>query len=338
MKIIFKYLIMTMLGGLIFTSLKSQEEIEMVLKPIQITLLPPIGTNGFESKGCVNKISLNILWGVNGGLEGAEFAGIANFEREFVVGAQFAGFGNFIKGSLNGLSCAGFMNVSGSVDGAQVAHFINIARKVHGAQVSNFMNVAGTVKGVQVGFINIADNYESGAPIGIINIVKNGYHEWEVSSSELWSLNVGYRMGVDKFYTQFMVGGNWREDHNFLGLGFGIGSRFPITRRYLKGSVDLISYQIFNPSDDRMMNPRMGGPMRPHQRPKVVEQARLTIDGKILGHVRWFLGPTLNLFVEPYNYPEVDQPGPVSTRMLYSRTSGVNSVKLWPGFSGGIRF
>lgn len=341
MKKIHKFLIISLLTGLVATSAKSQEAIDLILRPFQVTLFPPVGTNGFDSKDCVNKISLNVFWGVHAGLEGVEFGGFANIEREFVIGAQFAGFGNFNRGNLKGLSFSGFMNTASSVHGAQVTHFINIADEVQGAQVSNFMNVAGTVRGVQVGFLNIADNYESGVPLGIINIVKKGYKEWEISGSELWNLNVGYRMGVDKLYTQFMAGSNWKEENSFLGLGFGVGSRFGITR-YFKASVDLISYRILSQSMNHDMNqgmrPGMNQGMHERQRATMLEQARLTFDGRILGHFRWFAGPTFNLLIAPYSYPEELITDHIKPKMIYSNTSGFSSVRMWLGCSGGIRF
>ena len=388
MKIFYKILILTVITGQAALSGKSQEDSSYLYKPFQVTILPPFGSNGLASKDCVNKISLNIFWGVNAGLEGIEFGGIANIERDNVKGAQFAGMANLVKGNVKGLQtshfvnfvggdflglqtsgfgnfnrgdfrgfqhagfgnfnggsmygisgsgfinmarevkgmqASGFMNITHKLVGAQSAGFLNIARKVTGAQLSGFMNIARKVKGVQVGFLNIADDYESGVPIGIINIIKHGYHEWEVSGSELWNLHAGYRMGVDKLYTQFMVGANWQEKHDFWGLGFGIGSRFGITR-YFKGSADLISYQIM----DETMHHR--------RRPTMLEQVRLTLDGRIFRQVRWFVGPTLNLLIAPNRYPEENITEQITSWMFYTETSGVNSLKIWPGISGGIRF
>ena len=349
MKILHNLLIILVLSSTSMISGNCQEKNELYLRSFQATVFPPISTNGKEAAECVNKISLNLFWGSHAGLLGVEFGGIMNFESEFVSGAQFAGFANFNKGDLVGLSCSGFMNTASSVEGVQLTHFLNIADEVRGAQVSNFMNIAHTVKGVQVGFINIADNYEAGVPLGIINIIKNGYRAWEISSTEFWNLSAGYRMGIDKFYTQLLVGANWKNDNDFLGVGFGIGTRFSLIKR-IKGSFDLISYQVMVPGEKRKMdlqmgsrqnprmNPMMGMGMHDRQRPVMLEQVRFTVDGKILKHLRWFAGPTLNLLVAPYRYPEFDYTSQMGRKMLYSKTSGINSVNMWTGFSAGIRF
>ncbi|MFA6127216.1 MAG: hypothetical protein WC699_07935 [Bacteroidales bacterium] len=403
MKKFTKSLIFFILLSIAAIPAKSQEENEYLYKPFQITLFPPISTNGLDSKDCVNKLSLNVFWGVNAGLQGVEFGGIANIEKDFMKGAQFAGvanivrgdviglqashfanivegnilgaqvsgfanfnrgnfrggqyagFGNFNQGLLFGNSAAGFintalevkglqasgfiniadyaqgaqlsgfMNISDEVLGAQAAGFLNIADEVEGAQVSGFMNVAGNVRGTQVGFINIADNYESGVPIGFINIVKNGYHAFEISGSEIWNLNVGYRLGVDRLYTQFMFGSRWDRHDNFWGFGVGIGSRFGITH-YLKGSVDFTSYQLVEHHHLYA------------QHPNLLEQLRFTMDGKILGNLRWFIGPTFNMLITPYEYPEPSFLEQFTPWSVYENASGVSYIKMWPGLSGGIRF
>lgn len=418
MKIFSKFFILTLVAGLSVMTGKGQEERDYLYKPFQVTVFPPIGTNGIDSRECVNKISLNLLWGVNAGLQGIEFGGIANIERDFVKGAQFAGVANIVRGSVTGLQvshlvnlvdgdflgaqitgfgnfnrgefrgiqyagfgnfndggiygisgsgfintaievrglqgagfinitdqllgvqAAGFMNISDFVTGLQVSNFMNIGDEVHGAQVAGFMNIAGdidgaqvggfintaeTVKGVQVGFINIADNYEAGVPIGFINIVKNGYHDFEISGSEIWDFNFGYRLGVDRLYTQFMVGSRWDRHDKFWGFGLGVGSRFHITR-YFKGSVDLLSYQLI---DNRHLYAN---------HPNLLEQVRFTLEGRILKDLKWFIGPTFNILVRPFEYPEPAFLEHLDPWTLYENASGVSYLKMWPGISGGIRF
>ena len=400
MTTITKTLIFIVLMNSFLLNAIGQEENEYINRPFQITLLPPIGTNGPVYRECVNQISLNVLWGESAGLRGLELAGLANIEHQFVKGIQLAGFGNFTKGNTLGLSASGFMNmtqdltgvslagfmtigeevkglagagfmnisdrvtggqasgfmniagevtgaqasefmnisdavigaqvtgfmnVSGLVKGAQVSGFMNIGEDVMGAQVSGFMNIAENVQGTQVGFINIADNYESGVPIGFINIIENGLHEFEVSKSEIWNASVGYRMGVDALYTQAFVGSHWTGQDDFWGFGVGIGSGFPITH-YFKGSLDLISWQLIE-----------GGRLWA-KRPNLLEQARLTIEGRVFRHLSWFVGPTFNLLIVPFRYPEPGFLAHFSPWSVYENASGVNYVKMWPGIQGGIRF
>lgn len=400
MKTVTKLLIFIVLMNSFLPNAKGQDENNFIGRPFQITLLPPIGTNGPEYRQCVNQISLNVLWGESAGLRGLELAGIANIEHEFVKGVQLAGFGNFNKGNTLGLAASGFMNVtrdltgaslagfmtigddvkgltgagfmnlsdrvtggqasgfmniaeevtgaqvsdfmnisdavtgaqvsgfmntSGEVKGAQVAGFMNIGEDISGAQVSGFMNIAENVRGTQVGFINIAENYEAGVPIGFINIIENGIHDFEISTSEFWNASVGYRMGVDALYTQLFVGSHWYGEDDFWGFGAGVGTRFPISH-YFKGSVDLISWQLIESG-------RLWA-----QRPNLLEQARVTLEGRILRHVSWFVGPTLNLLVVPFEYPEPEFLAHFDSWAIYENTSGISYVKMWPGIVGGIRF
>ncbi len=395
-----KSLIFLLLMSISITPSFAQEEGDYLYKNAQITLFPPVGTNGSDARECVNKFSLNLLWGVSSGLQGLELGGVANLERDFVKGVQLAGFANITGGNVTGGQLSGFMNVSknlmgvsgagfmaissdvlglqgsgfmniaddvtgaqasgfmniadrvkgaqltdfmniaknvtgaqvsgfmnmsGDTKGAQVAGFMNTADEVTGAQVSGFINVADNVRGTQIGFINIADNYEKGVPIGFINIVKRGYHVWEFAGSEIWNLNFGYRLGVDRLFTQFMVGANWDKDSNFWGFGVGIGSRFGITR-YFKGNIDFTSYQIIE---------------RHHmyaKTPNLLEQLRFTVEGRIFGGLKWFAGPTFNLLFVPYRYPEPTFLENITPWTVYESVSGFSHVKMWPGVSGGIRF
>ncbi len=358
------------LAGMAIAPAVAQDESEYIKRPFQITLLPPLGSNGPDYQDCVNRISLNLLWGESAGLKGLELGGLANFERDFVEGIQFAGFGNFNRGTTLGLSAsgfintdnglngasvagfmtisrrvtglqgsgfmnitgpvagaqiAGFMNIADKVKGAQAAGFINIAEDVTGAQVSGFMNIAGNVKGTQVGFINIADHYESGVPIGFISFVEDGYQDFEVATSETWNLSVGYRVGVDRLYTQFFLGKRWEDPDDFWGFGAGIGTRFPVTH-YFKGSIDLISWQLVE--GGKLWAPR----------PNLLEQVRLTLEGKIFRHLSWFAGPSLNLLIVPFTYPEPGFLSLFDPWSIYESTSGISYIKMWPGIQGGIRF
>jgi len=388
------------LAGMAIAPAVAQDESEYIKRPFQITLLPPLGSNGPDYQDCVNRISLNLLWGESAGLKGLELGGLANFERDFVEGVQFAGFGNFNRGTTLGLSAsgfintdnglngasvagfmtisrrvrglqgsgfmnisgpvagaqiagfmnlaaeasgaqlssfmnvsanmtggqaAGFMNIAETVKGAQTAGFINIAEDVTGAQVSGFMNIAGDVKGTQVGFINIADHYESGVPIGFLSLVEDGYQDFEVATSETWNLSVGYRVGVDRLYTQFFLGKRWEDPDDFWGFGAGIGTRFPVTH-YFKGSVDLISWQLVE--GDKLWAPR----------PNLLEQGRLTLEGRIFRHLSWFAGPSLNLLIVPFTYPEPGFLSLFDPWSIYESTSGISYIKMWPGIQGGIRF
>jgi hypothetical protein len=142
---------------------------------VQFTLFYPLGTNGIESYRITNRISLNLIAGVTGGVLGAEFGGILNVTNGWVEGGQFAGFGNIVRQQVQGAQFAGFGNLSGgSVRGVQGAGFMNVNRgSVRGVQGAGFMNVnGGRTTGPQLaGFMNInGGSYQGVQVAGFMNI------------------------------------------------------------------------------------------------------------------------------------------------------------------------
>lgn len=174
----------------------------------QVTLLPPVGTNGPLSGLVTNRFSMNLIAGYNGGVDGAEFGGFANLIKYNVHGAQFAGFTNITGGNVKGAQFAGFGNLTaGDVEGAQFGGFFNHTigevrgfqaagfynynhRDAEGVQLAGFVNVnRGALNGVQgagfgnftrgksnavqmAGAINIADEIDGGQIAGLINIAR----------------------------------------------------------------------------------------------------------------------------------------------------------------------
>lgn len=172
---------------------------------LQMTLFPPIGTNGSLSGRVTNKVSLNLLTGYNGGVDGAEMGGLVNVLRGnmrgfqaggvanltgSVQGAQLAGVFNHVRGGVSGFQSAGVYNFStGEGHGVQMAGVANVnTRSYNGVQIAGVTNVSGgnstalqisgaanyarNVKGLQMsGFINVADTVR-GTQIGVINIAR----------------------------------------------------------------------------------------------------------------------------------------------------------------------
>jgi len=155
-----------------------------------------------------------------------------------ITGGSFngvqAGFINNTAGDTKGLQW-GFVNTAGNVKGAQ-AGFVNTAKSVNGVQAGFVNTTAGKVKGLQFGFVNYADSIEDGVPIGFISIVrKGGYRAIEYSFSEFYPVTLGFKTGVEKFYTSLFVSYYPSKEHNrenmgeYLAAGIGIGSILPIT-------------------------------------------------------------------------------------------------------------
>ena len=209
------------------------------VRPVQITFAYPLGSNGINSMKYVNNFSLNILYGLNGGVTGAEIGSIINFNRGDAKGLQISGVSNINSGNMNGIQLSGVLNITrGETEGIQlagVANFNTNATKGFQLGTANFtksdftgfqlgvINFSGSLAGMQFGVINVLGNPDGALPIGIFSIVKNGHYELEVTGGEVLYLNLNYKMGVDKFYTIFKAGLSYynQEPVYSVGLGFG---------------------------------------------------------------------------------------------------------------------
>lgn len=125
----------------------------------QISLLPFLGTNAFKSGKATNNVSVNLLWGTNGGVDGLEIGGIANNIRRDVNGVQIAGLINTVGDDLTGTQVAGLVNIVGdTVYGLQVAGLLNYARQGGAIQAGSLFNLASRdFSGIQAaGLFNFA--------------------------------------------------------------------------------------------------------------------------------------------------------------------------------------
>ncbi|HAS35047.1 MAG TPA: hypothetical protein DCS15_01070 [Flavobacteriales bacterium] len=131
------------------TSLFKKAPDSSKLKPIpfQVTFFTPLGTNGWDYEQFETNLSVNIIAGHNGAVNGLEFGGFWNSDRHYMHGLQLAGFGNSVFGDVNGIQGAGFINVDmKSFHGVQGAGFLNhVHKNFHGIQLAGFSNsVLGT--------------------------------------------------------------------------------------------------------------------------------------------------------------------------------------------------
>ena len=151
-----------------------------------------------------------------------------------------AGFVNTVGGDISGVQL-GFVNTSiGDLNGWQIG-YINTAQTLQGVQIGfvnstrnggqgfqlGFVNTSfERLQGVQLGFINFADSIEDGIPIGVISIVRQGgYRAVEFSLTEFHLINIGLKLGVERFYSTLIVGydptGDFSQRSFAAGVGFG---------------------------------------------------------------------------------------------------------------------
>lgn len=173
--------------------------------PVQVSFIYPLGTNGIQSPQVSNNFSFNVLYGVNGGVNGCEIGGLVNVNTAEVNGIQvggianitagastgtvIGGIANIVKDSTQGIFIAGISNVigdsssgfelagisntvNGNFNGGQVAGIANYTHGgVNGFQLSGIANfINGDLNGAQLsGIINTVNGNVNGTQIGLIN-------------------------------------------------------------------------------------------------------------------------------------------------------------------------
>ncbi|MBL7791540.1 MAG: STN domain-containing protein [Saprospiraceae bacterium] len=137
----------------------------------QISLLPFLNSEANRKRNMTNTLSLNLLWGDNGGVEGLEVGGFVNRIRNDVKGVQVAGFANLVDNDVSGTQLSGLFNINhGKLVGVQAAGVFNHSGDAKAIQAAGVYNIArGDVKGVQVaGVFNMAQGYVDGVQASVL--------------------------------------------------------------------------------------------------------------------------------------------------------------------------
>ncbi len=197
---------------------------------------------GLQIAGVVNKVREN---------RGLQIVGITN-AADVLRGGQISVINNYAGQGNGGVQVAGVVNkVANGRTGIQVSGMVNNADTV-GVQIG-LINSANKVRGLQLGFINVSDTL-SGIVLGFFNVVKKGYHVLEVSANEGVFVNLAYKTGTRKFYTNYI--GSVRVDSGAFwekplwGVGLGFGSCIPLSKKVsltLDATVQHISFGQITP-------------------------------------------------------------------------------------------
>ncbi len=230
-----------------------------VYRPVSMSFVPGFSTNGPGSRYFRSNLSLNIIGGELGQVEGVELGGVFNIDEADVYGYQGAGVFNIIGGGFGGVQQAGVFNivgngftgaqmagaanvVGGDFVGVQMAGAVNIVGNgFAGAQLAGAVNSAGQdLTGVQMagaaniaterfhglqlsGAVNVADRF-TGAQVGLVNITGTG------RGVQLGLVNIADDMEVPiglvsiVKYGQFHVNA-WATEFAPLNIGIKTGSR-----------------------------------------------------------------------------------------------------------------
>jgi hypothetical protein len=200
----------------------------------QISFINTMGGSLIGSQiGFINTAAKN----VTGSQIGFVNTGLANYS-----GLQVGFINTSIKKSSN--IQIGFVNTcADTLKGAQIGFINTSLKKTYAAQVG-FVNTAKTLKGTQIGFINLVDSIESGFPLGFLSIVgKGGYHALELSVTEMFPLNLSYKIGVSGLYTSFNISYDPSNAQN-IALGAGLGSLIPVGKKVIINP-EFISQTLF---------------------------------------------------------------------------------------------
>jgi len=240
-------------------NLVAQENASLKTRKVQVTFAYPIGSNGMSAMEYSNNFSFNILYGLNGGVNGAEIGSILNYNKGKVKGFQLSGVSNINTGYSEGFLLSGVSNICmDSTSGLFVSGVLNYlnynakgfqlatvnidANEFRGFQLGVF-NFAKKLKGVQLGVINYLNDGAEGLPIGIFSIVRNGHFEFELTGGEAIYSNLNYKMGVERVYTIYKAGFSAYKNNPVYSFGLGFGGNISISGRQ-KISIDLSASQI----------------------------------------------------------------------------------------------
>ncbi|MFK8045604.1 MAG: hypothetical protein AB8B72_08915 [Crocinitomicaceae bacterium] len=181
-------------------SLAAQNDSDTIsTKPIQVSFIHPIGLYGTTSQTQKNFLSFNIFYGVNGGLLGFEFGGIANKNLGDVNGCQIAGIANNNLASANGVLIAGISNfVADSAYCIAIAGLSNRFGKISGGmQIAGLANtVDGGYTGMQIaGLRNKTNGPFLGLQIaGLSNFNSGHFNGLQISA--ISNINTGNLQGI----------------------------------------------------------------------------------------------------------------------------------------------
>jgi len=311
------------LGRLFISSKQHKQNINlggfMASVPFQTSFVPGLSTHGMMSSQVVNHYSINLLGGYTAGLDGIEFGGLFNINKQDVKYLQLAGLFNVVGGNFEGVQLAGIGNtVLKKVNGLQAAGVYNVAKDtVKGVQLAGIFNQSKVMKGISISPVNITDTL-NGFAIGLVNLSKNGYRKILVYSNEITPVNAAFKTGNAKLYTVLSAGANFTNEVKFYSFGLGLGHDFSLNNRcflsaelatqFLQSEHWKNSHEIYKLST--LLNVKAG--------------TRLSL----------FAGPSLNFYHENKNAVNEE---------LQITKNGTGLIKLgngnnWIGWSAGIAF
>lgn len=185
---------------LISINLVAQENNSLKSRKVQVTFAYPIGSNGMSSMEYSNNFSFNILYGLNGGVNGAEIGSIVNYNKGEVKGFQFSGVSNINTGYSKGFLLSGVSNISmDSTTGTFISGVLNYSKQnSEGFLLSGFSNICkASATGVFIsGVLNYSGQPSRGFQLATTNIVTNEFKGIQLGFFNYAKKLKGIQLGV----------------------------------------------------------------------------------------------------------------------------------------------
>jgi hypothetical protein len=154
--------------------------------------------------------------------------GFINVNEKDFTGAQIS-FVNTVGGGVKGAQI-GFVNMCEDPLTGLKLSFVNTAGKHTDSAQIGFVNNTKVLKGLQLGFVNYTDTIEKGIQLGFLSIVKKGgYRAFKISVTEMYHVNLSFKIGVKKLYSSFTASYN-SDWGNIFAAGIGLGSIMPFNK------------------------------------------------------------------------------------------------------------
>ncbi len=328
-------------------------------RPVQLSVVPMIGTNRKLSGSVSNNFSFNVFAGYNGGVKGAEIGGLVNIIRDDMTGFQLAGLSNIVgrqtrgaqiggifnfnmgdtKGfqlggitnitlkTTTGFQLGGIGNYSDKFNGFQLGGIFNVVRKeMRGFQLAGIVNYAGIMRGAQFGLINVADS-AAGTPIGLLSFVRKGYHHADVYYDETNYANVSFKTGVQHFYNIISAGWSWSDTSDLWRVGYGLGSEFTMGKKK-RGFTNMdLSVFYINKGKDFITDLN------------ILSSFNLDFGFRFHKYFGVYLGPGVKVYNSQYLNPETGKSGlDIAYHPVFENVKNGQLNQVWVGFRGGARF
>ncbi len=340
-------------------------------KITQISFLPYLGTNAWESDQYTNRLSVNLFWGHNGGVSGTEVGGGGNSVKSEVRGIQVAGFGNIVMGNVRGTQLSLFgMNVdfsnfhgiqfsslgnyvkkdfagiqlslfgnwvSGNISGWQMAGVFNYSGEKVYNQYAGLINWGNEIQDTQLGFLFNKAKRVGGRQLGLINVcdsirgVPVGLMSWARNGYHFIELGAGEALHLN---TAFKTG--VKQFYNIFQIGTKINEK-TWGLGYGIGTALTLSKRALVNAELIGMHINEGETWTDHL--NVLSQIRINVELPMRKNTRFFFGPDYNVTVSKGKDEEGNLIGSEIMPYTFSdKVTGDVNIKMWIGGKVGLRF